>query len=85
MPIPIPLISISPLYCISLYNNNALYVCTFCLVFANAVEPLEFECSSQLNDASVVISCTANKECDLDCYLDETPHLPCKTLKLVSI
>ena len=42
------------------------------------VEPLVFECSSQLHDESVVIDCSSNKPVDLTCYLDNVVQSSCE-------
>lgn len=50
---------------------------SFHLLSHSTVEPLEFECRSKVTDDSVIISCSANKNVALTCYLDDVEHSAC--------
>ena len=45
---------------------------------SHAVEPLVFDCISQPNNISVVVSCVSNKPVTVDCYLDSILQSSCE-------
>jgi hypothetical protein len=58
--------------------DQVFTVQTLTTSISRAIEPLQFECASQLNDESVVIDCSSSKPVELTCYLDDVEQSSCQ-------
>jgi len=64
-------------WCVLLhFNSSSILNCRPFL--SHAVEPLVFDCISQPNNISVVVSCVSNKPVTVDCYLDSILQSSCE-------